>query len=69
LSEERKRLFRNANIGVAVGAILLIAGAVLFHENDDAYSASTVASFLVGMAVYLGLSVRDERSGRMGPRR
>jgi uncharacterized membrane protein len=61
-----KRLFRNANIGVAVGAVLLIGGAILFHGNDEAYSATTVASFVVGMAVYLGLSVRDDRAGRMG---
>lgn len=64
-----KRLFRNANIGVAVGAILMIGGVILFHGNDEAYSAMTVAAFVIGMAVYLGLSVRDERAGRMGPRR
>jgi uncharacterized membrane protein len=64
-----KRLFRNANIGAAVGAILLIGGAMLFHGNDEAHSATTVASFVIGMAVYLGLSVRDERAGRMGSRR
>jgi len=63
-----KRLFRNANIGVAVGGILLIGGAILFHGNDEAYGATTVASFVIGMAVYIGLSVRDERAGRMGPR-
>jgi uncharacterized membrane protein YhhN len=68
LSEERKRLFRNANIGILVGAVLLISGAILFHKNDDAYSASAVVSFVIGMIVYLGLSVRDERAGRMGPR-
>jgi uncharacterized membrane protein len=61
-----KRLFRNANIGIAVGAVLLIGGAILFHGNDEAYSATTVVSFVVGMAVYLGLSIRDDRAGRMG---
>jgi len=60
-----KRLFRNANIGVAVGAVLLIGGAILFNGNDEAYGAMTVASFVVGMAVYLGLSIRDDRAGRM----
>lgn len=59
-----KRQFRNANIGLAVGAIVLIGGAVLFHGNDDAYSATTVASFIIGMAVCFGLIIRDERAGR-----
>lgn len=64
-----KRLFRNANIGVAIGAIPMFGGVILFHGNDEAYSATTVASFAIGMAVYIGLSLRDERAGRMGPRR
>ncbi|HWA53578.1 MAG TPA: hypothetical protein VG816_05335 [Solirubrobacterales bacterium] len=51
-----------------VAAIPMIGGAILFHGNDEAYSATTVASFVIGMAVYIGLSVRDERAGRMGPR-
>jgi hypothetical protein len=64
LSDETKRQFRNANIGLVVGAIVLIGGAVLFHGNDDAYSATTVASFIVAMAVCFGLIIRDERAGR-----
>jgi len=56
-----KRLFRNANIGLAVGAVVLIGGAILFHENDDAYSATTVAAFVIGMAVCFGLDIRAER--------
>ena len=62
-----KRLFRNANIGVAVGAILMGAGIFVFHGNEDLQSAATVVSFVVAMAVYFVLSERDERAGRMGP--
>jgi hypothetical protein len=46
----------------------MFGGVILFHGNDEAYSATTVASFVIGMAVYIGLSVRDERAGRIGPR-
>jgi hypothetical protein len=59
-----KRQFRNANVGLVAAAIVLIGGAVLFHGNDDAYSATTVASFIVGVAVCFGLIIRDERGGR-----
>jgi hypothetical protein len=59
-----KRQFRNANIGLVTAAIVLIGGAVLFHGNDDAYSATTVVSFIVGVAVCFGLIIRDERAGR-----
>lgn len=58
--------FRNANIGLAVGAVVLIGGAVLFYGNDDAYTAATVAAFVIGMAVSIGLDIRDERSERKG---
>jgi hypothetical protein len=64
-----KRQFRNANIGIVAGAIVLIGGAVLFNGNDDAYSATTVVSFLVGMAVCFGLIIRDERAGQKDSRR
>lgn len=61
--------FRNANIGVAVGAIVLIAGAVLFQGNDDAYTATTVASLVIAIAVSIALDIRDERAGRKDSRR
>jgi hypothetical protein len=41
-----KRLFRNANIGVAVGAVPLFGGAILFHGNADACSATTVGAIV-----------------------
>jgi len=59
-----KRQFRNANVGFVAAAIVLIGGAILFHGNDDAYSATTVASFIIGMAVCFGLIIRDERAAR-----
>lgn len=63
-----KRQFRNANIGLAVGAIVLIGGAILFRGNGDAYSATTVASFIIATAVCFGLIIRDERAGRKDSR-
>jgi 4-hydroxybenzoate polyprenyltransferase len=63
-----KRLFRNANIGLAVGAVVLIGGAILFHENDDAYSATTVAAFVIGIAVCFGLDIRGDRAERKDSR-
>lgn len=56
--------FRNANIGLAVGAFVLITGAVLFQGNDDAYTATTVASLVIAIAVSTGLDIREERSER-----
>jgi uncharacterized membrane protein len=61
--------FRNTNIGVAVGAIVLIMGAVLFQGNDDAYAATTVASLVIAIAVSIALDIRDERAGRKDSRR
>lgn len=59
-----RRLFRNANIGFAIGAVVMIGGAILFHGNSAAYSATAVASFIIAMAVCFGLIIRDERAGR-----
>lgn len=64
-----KRLFKRANIGLLVGVIVLIGGAVLFHGNDDAYSAATVASFIIATAVCFGLIIRDERADQKDSRR
>jgi hypothetical protein len=61
--------FKNANIGLAVGAVVLIGGAILFYGNDDVYTAMTVASLVIAIAVNIVLDIRDERAGRKDSRR
>jgi len=57
-----KRLFRNANIGVAVGAVLLFGGTILFHGDADACSATTVGAIVACFGTMFWLDCRDERA-------
>jgi hypothetical protein len=64
-----KKGFRNANIGIAVSAVVLAAGFIPFHGNEGAMEALAVGAFAVGMAVLFLLDWRDERVQRGGTRR
>jgi hypothetical protein len=62
-----KRLFRNANIGLAISTAVAIVGFALFYDNESALNALSVAVLLVAMGVFLTLSIRDDRARRKGP--
>jgi undecaprenyl pyrophosphate phosphatase UppP len=62
LSEETKRLFRNAHIGVAIGCTLAVVGAILFHGNEGMQELMALVTFAVAMGVYLTLNARDDRA-------
>ena len=62
MSEETRRLFRNAHIGVASGVILAVIGAILFHGNEGMQELMAVVTFAVAMGVYLTLNARDDRA-------
>ena len=54
--------FRRANIGIAAGAIVAVAGAVAFgRSNEAALELVGLAAFVVALGVYL---VLDERALR-----
>jgi hypothetical protein len=61
---ELSRLFRNANIGIAVGIGLLIVGFFPTLHSDVASTALGLAAFAISMGVFFVLSVRDERARR-----
>ena len=56
-----RRLFRNANVGLAVSAAVLIVGFWPVHESETATGVLGLVSFVTGMAVLIGLNLRDER--------
>ena len=62
LSEEMKRLIRNAHVGILVGMILLIVGFWPVRESEDAIGALGIAAFFTALGVYLALNIRDERT-------
>ena len=58
---------RYANIGVAVGAVIIGAGAFLFKDSSEAaIQAVGFLGFVVGAAVY---AVLDERATRREEKR
>jgi len=57
-----KNKFRRANVGVAVGAVLLATNLILFHGNDRAMSAGGLVAFVVAMGIFLFLDERDYRA-------
>lgn len=61
-----KRLFRNANIGLAVATFVLLAGFWPVRESETATGALGLIAFIVGMGVYIGLNLRDEHTRRKG---
>jgi uncharacterized membrane protein len=66
LSEEWKRLFRNAHISLAVGLVLFVIGFVFVHDSETAVSVLTLVTFLISITVLTELNTRDERR-RKGP--
>ncbi|HVY77138.1 MAG TPA: hypothetical protein VG898_01375 [Solirubrobacterales bacterium] len=59
---------RQANIGIAVGAVIMFVGAFIFRNaGDGALQLVGAASFIATFAVYFTLQARmDKRSGRRG---
>jgi hypothetical protein len=62
-----KRLFRNANIGLAISMIVVVIGFAFLHNNEAALNALSVVMFAVAMGIYLTLNIRDDRARRKGP--
>ncbi len=62
-----KRLFRNANIGIAVSMLILVVGFVFLYDDEAALKALGAVAFFTGLAVLLGLNIRDERARRKEP--
>jgi hypothetical protein len=57
--KEFSRLFRNANIGVAVGITVLVVGFYPARHSEVAITALGLAMFAISMGVFFVLSVRD----------
>jgi hypothetical protein len=67
--KEFSRLFRNANVGLAIGVTVLIAGFYPARHSEVAVTALCLAMFVISMGVFFVLSVRDERARRKRKRR
>ena len=61
-----KNKIKHANKGIAVGAILIIVGAILFHNNDTALSIVGLVGFAACMAVSFILDEREYRARHSG---
>jgi ABC-type cobalamin transport system permease subunit len=64
-----KSKFKHANKGIAVGASLLIVGAILFHNNETAMSIVGLTAFAACMAVTFILDEREYRARHSSSRR
>jgi hypothetical protein len=69
LSEDRKIDLRNANIGIAVSAVVLAVGFIPFHSSKGASEALAAGALAAGLAVLFILDWRDERAQRKDARR
>jgi uncharacterized membrane protein len=54
-------LFKNANIGLGVLAVIMTIGLVFFHDSNEAWQAVVAVSFVVGFAVMFVLNHREDR--------
>lgn len=57
-----RHLFKNANISLAVLALVMTVGFVFFHDSDGAWEAVVAVSFVVGFAVMFFLNHREDRT-------
>jgi len=62
-----KRLFRNANIGIAVSMAITVVGVAFLYDDEAALEVLGLTAFLSGLAVLLILNIRDHRAHRKGP--
>lgn len=62
MSEEMRKFFRNANVGLAVAAVVLAVGFWPTHRSETAFTVLGFAAFVVGMGVYIALNLRYERA-------
>lgn len=60
--KELRRLFRNANIGLAIGVAVLLLGFYPARHSEVALTALGLAMFAISMGVFIGLSARDEKA-------
>lgn len=67
MSEETRQFLKNANVGLAVAAAILIVGFWPTHRSEVAYIALGFTAFIVAMAVFAVLNIRYERTQRKGP--
>jgi len=62
-----KRLFRNANIGIAVTVTITLVGVAFFYDDEAALEVLGLMAFLSGLAVHLALNIRDYRAEHKDP--
>ncbi len=58
--EDMDKLLRNAHIGIACAAVLLIAGSWPAHKSETAMSVLGLAAIVVSLGVFFVLSMRED---------
>jgi hypothetical protein len=69
LSEEARREFRKANLGIAAGILVLLIGFLFLHDNDAGMQGLTVGALIACLGIPFYLDWREERARREGSRR
>jgi hypothetical protein len=62
-----KRLFRNANIGIAVTVAITLVGVVFLYDDEAALEVLGLMAVLSGLAVLLILNLRDYKADHKDP--
>ena len=57
-----KRSLRNANIGIAWGAVVLVVGTFFFHDSEGAMEVLALVATVLTFGVLFFLEWRDERA-------
>ena len=67
LSEEMRKFFKNANVGLAVSAVILAFGFWPTHRSEAAFTILGLTAFIAGMGVFITLNLRYERAQHRDP--
>lgn len=57
-----RKFFKNANVGLAVVAVVLAVGFWPTHRSEIAFIVLGLGAFLMGMGVFIVLNLRYERA-------
>lgn len=68
MSEEVKREFRKAHLGIAAGIFVLLAGLPFLYDNDAGMQGLAVGALVVALGVTFFLDWREERARVKGAR-
>ena len=69
MSEETRREFKKANLGIAAGVLVLLVGFPFLYDNDAGMQGLAVGALIAGLGIPFYLDWREERARRRASRR